>query len=160
MNSLQFNFRIWDFKLKQMSYSYDNDAREFFLHFSGERVIICNDGYSEKNITWDDEFRNRYVVQLCTTLKDLNREFIYDGDILKSNLFSTIYLVKYGKFRHSESLELESGEIRTFTCMTVGFYAEWKNNDGEFESGLMPIASNSKIIGNILETPELITTQV
>ena len=133
----QLKFRVWDNKLNIFSTPEDNDAREFFIHFGGYRMIRCCDGYSQPTILWDDEIKNRYSIQQWTGLTDKNGVEVYEGDILKCKGFD-------GWFD------------------TVGFYYNVTVKYNTVESGDSHIAGfayipmDREVIGNIFENSELL----
>ena len=89
-------------------------------------------------------------------LKDKNGKEIYEGDILKSQVGNYIYIVKYGWYRQIEEVTLSDGRIHTFNYSHMGFFVEWECDGEEFEGTLAITNSNSVLVGNIFENPDLL----
>lgn len=140
----ELKFRIWDKQIKIMSYPINNDAREFFIHFGGTRMIRCFDGYSQKTIVWDDEYNERYCHQQYIDLKDKNGTEIYEGDIFLVETYENIpyeflYVVDYYDGSYKQPY----------------IYRKMKNSDTVEVVGRAAHVNYTKynVIGNIYENP-------
>ena len=130
----RFKFRAYDTLKKQYRYDvqdmYDNEVECF--------------GYM-----LDDTYKDRYIVEQCTGLKDKNGKLIYEGDILKVKVF-----------------DKKNYNQKKTTYWTVE-WQEHRNNHGFMVYGInrrwnAPITLNrlfnseAIIVGNIHENPELL----
>ena len=134
-------FRIWD-KVKKI----------YLLNHNFNSIVKCH-------LVNEDDFE-RYIYQQFTGLKDKNGQEIYEGDILLSLIDNYSSLVKYGYYRQFEELNLPDGRIHTFNYSHVGFFVECKIDGEEFEGTLAITNSNSIVIGNIFQNPELCESKV
>ena len=66
-------------------------------------------------------------------------------------------VVKYGYYRQNEIIELGNGNLHAFNYYHMGFYVEWKGEgDDTYETTLAITNTNSEVIGNVFETPDLL----
>ena len=87
---------------------------------------------------------------MCTEYVKDNK-YVYEGDIIKEE-FGSIGLIKFGKYSNvNDSPKTEH----------YGFYIEWK--DGELlrkDIGYWMNLDTTKVIGNIIDNPELLARRV
>ena len=98
-------------------------------------IIYEGDDYADRTDVTDD-----YILMQCTGLKDKNEKLIYEGDIIKIELFeSKLYVVKF-----------IDGGYRLTLC----------NSKKYFYIGITLLYSKEEciyeVIGNIYENPKLI----
>jgi hypothetical protein len=89
-----------------------------------------------------------FTIGMNTTLTDGNGAPVFEGDILKDNRCGkdVIFAVRYGEY-----IDYGVGHI--------GFYAEFSENRKEFvEHGLASLVLTAKVVGNVVDTPELMGT--
>lgn len=82
--------------------------------------------------------RNPGIIMMrCTGLRDKNGKLIYEGDIVKSTLYTINMKVVY--------------------CVEESFFGlKYPHNDDNRCSAAMPSSEEIEIIGNIHENPELL----
>ncbi len=113
----RFRFRAWDTLKKQ--YFHD-------VQFQYDDEVECF-GYM-----LDDTYKERYVVEQCTGLKDKNGNLIFEGDIV---------------------------EYKIPGIPKISAIVHWSPNSVHFWKGSQDLATYKKttvIVGNIHENPELI----
>lgn len=126
----RFRFRVWDKTIRK------------YLDF----MCLFDDG----QIGRETEIRNsRYnndavVIEFSTGLRDKNGKLIYEGDLLKSDIFRNDYLAFCEKCKSIQPHSLDK-EIGCYSC----------NNDLFFADILEDI-DNIEIIGNKFSNPELL----
>lgn len=143
--SRELKFRVWDNALNIFSSAEKNDAREFFIYFGGNRMIRCCDGYSVKTVVWDDEVKDRYVIQQYTGLKDKNDVEIYEGDI-----------VHYYENNHIDSIVTDKNLLCKYTLDNAWFSFVEKPEDVYDGYYWTEINDKCEVIGNIFENSELL----
>jgi len=97
-----------------------------------------------------------FEVCQWTGLVDKNGVEIYEGDILLSQADDCYLLVKLGWYRQLEELSLPDGRVHTFNYSHMGFFVEGSAYKEEFEGTLAITNSNSIVVGNKFENPELL----
>lgn len=141
MAAREIKFRIWD--KKHQKFTYENDWLAIGLDGRIIEHYFWHDDYSED--IWNDWLDNKeFEIQQFTGLKDKNNREIYEGDIVK-DLDGEIGEARfdYGSF------------IIKINKIIVPFYSLLETN-----GFVQPRLINPKcyeIIGNIFETPELLT---
>ena len=101
-----------------------------------------------------------HKVMQSTGLKDSTGKLIYEGDIVET-ANKDIAIIKHGEYRDQEILDLEDYVHEEYYCdrNAVGYFAYHLKNKGNYA---LDNATQRwvKIIGNIYETPELLTQEV
>ena len=127
--SRDIKFRAWDTR-----------RREFLS--GGEVFIAIQPGKSPKNIIYldiikdPDMYKDRFILQQYTGLKDKNGKEVYEGDIVKA-------------LKHNEDLFTDKVWWRS----GVLWFGNW--NWIEFQN----IFRSIEVIGNIYETPNLLESE-
>jgi uncharacterized phage protein (TIGR01671 family) len=103
-----------------------------------DKQILCSRMMTEE---FFDPKNENFIRMQCTGLKDKNGELIYEGDILSL----------YG-FNKKQNEEMERSVVK-WDYQEAGFYFGSVTSYNEDNSSF----SNTKIIGNIYENPELKT---
>jgi uncharacterized phage protein (TIGR01671 family) len=154
MNTDRLLTRVWDTSLKKMMYLGEN-----YLGLSSEGIYFFDQTF--------EPFDKIYIPMRCTGLKDKNSKLIYESDILQEDN----YVQKYSDENtptpeeilavispHSEPIEYKGDEaICHFSPVFVlwnGDYLDVKADNSDSFRGKIP--TNSEIIGNIYQNPELL----
>ncbi len=136
--------------MNTMSYPEKNDATEFFIHFGNWRVIRCYDGYSQKTIVWDEEYKDRYCLQQFTGLLNKDGKKIYEGDFVSCEYaisppsFEVIGVVEFNEQYGYFGIRTEYDPTR---CLSMPSFTRTIEN----KQVLLV-----EVIGNIFENPELL----
>lgn len=111
--------------------------------WADEYLAITEDGYvvEIKNDGTTEYWKDRFIIEFGTGLKDRNGEKICEGDI-----------VRYGRYlrsiippeHHTEAVSWWAGEEENYPCCTTSGFALPYSEDGY------------EVIGNIHENPELL----
>lgn len=121
-------FRVWMKSLKCMC-----DVTN--ISFDSKFVDICQQGDTERYTEMSVEFDEITLMQ-STGLKDKNGKEIFEGDILKSNKYTTSVFYERGAYR----VKLRRTPNTTVTMDVIFFIQKYK----------------TKIVGNIYDNPELL----
>lgn len=122
----EIKFRAWG--ENKMMYPEQMDTNLLIITPVGKICyVIPSTEYSNKELIWTD-----YKLMQYTGLKDKNGKEIYEGDIVKTVHGNEIYKVEY-----HQSTFMYIGKERN----------QYPNHN---------LSSNSEIIGNIYENPELL----
>lgn len=128
----EIKFRIWDKRSKRFC----GNLKNYLLNIHSGELEVAN--YSDLYEEWyySQHMENEYIVQQYTGLKDSKGNEIYEGDIISGEFYDTEY-------HHSETIKAE-----------VVF------NNGAFNIAIREWHKPSlKIIGNVMENPELIKNE-
>lgn len=112
-------FRVWD--------------KYFNRYWTDEEV--------KNNIQWllypNNENIENVVIEQCMELRDKNGKLVYEGDIIKSTIYTVNMKVVY--------------------CVEETFFGlKYSHNDDNRCSAAMPSSEEIEIIGNIHENPEFL----
>ncbi len=134
MKQRNLKFRAWDKLQNKFLYPYPNG-----FDILGETTCFDLIGMQIKEFTPNLttlERLNDVIITQFTGIYDKNKKEIFEGDILKVELFTKPYLITYGNSeKFGASFCVESKHSTWYLCKI------W--------------ADSSEIIGNIFENPEL-----
>lgn len=123
----RFKFRVYIKYAKMMCY----DVNSFYIDRLKNKITIHFDGHT-KTFKFDD-----VVLEQSTGLKDKNGKLIYEGDIVKS----TVYTIN----------------MRVVYCIEETFFGlKYPHNDDNRCSAAMPSSEEIEVIGNIHENADLL----
>lgn len=132
--SREISFRLWD-----------NDNNRFWYDvypMGCENALTQEITDGECSFEYNNQYNTRCgVVEQCTGLKDMNGEYIYEGDIIKFD-------ERYGGLRKVYFGEMEDSDCSGF------YYLGWAY--GEAGNNLNDMAGFCEIVGNIHQNPELL----
>lgn len=128
----RFKFRAWNTVTQEMK-----EVTQLTLD-KGQTASMCE---VKGKITVHAEYQPHIILMQCTGIKDKNKNFVYEGDIVK--LFDEVKL---------DDEDFEIYEIR-FMQEFCGFCLYSKNFVSDF-GGLHP--TDIEVIGNKYENPELL----
>lgn len=120
----RFKFRAWSKRIEKFIYNIQDVGVDF--------SIEC----------WEDCFgdflnNENYIIEQCTGLKDKNGTLIYEGDIVKSTVYTVNMKVVY--------------------CIEETFFGlKYPHNDDNRCSAAMPSSEEIEVIGNIHENADLL----
>lgn len=146
----RFKVRVWNTLVKEFSY------------FDKPEMQIGTDGFDNGLIFPLSENSNLYIgkyseLQFCTGLKDKNGKLIYEGDIVKlfNDEFCNIHTVKFGDFA-MYSLDFQT-EYEEGSTAVYGWYLGGLTYPIPLSISLDTSGLELEVIGNIYETPELLS---
>jgi uncharacterized phage protein (TIGR01671 family) len=122
----EIKFRIWDkflnkFHFPELDFEWNRGQPLFGFY--------CSSGnYADFEDNWKDNF----IFQEFTGLKDKNNKEIYEGDLIRNGKFKPVQVV--------------------YDAYYGGFFPFFMKVDEERET----LANNPEIVGNIFENPELL----
>jgi uncharacterized phage protein (TIGR01671 family) len=138
----EIKFRAWDNQEKEMIINgcigSGSSSQLIIIEWNGG-ISLCNafglpDG---SNPTFDNPVTKRFELMQFTGLKDKNGKEIYEGDILKVELFSKMFFISFGKSEKWGACFC----VQSFNSITF-LTKNWSDT--------------SAVIGNIYENPDLL----
>jgi len=137
--SREIKFRVWDNEsecfFQDTNRAYNGVIEQLLISPSGDINIRKMDGMYHESL-----FPDRFVKQQYTGLNDKNGREIYEGDIVEHEDFSIGCTVDLN--------------ITGAVVMVDGSWCVERGNDGDY---LFTETGTNEIIGNINESPELLT---
>jgi uncharacterized phage protein (TIGR01671 family) len=129
----EFKFRVWSKSSKKI-YVQLNESPCFGL-FEGDRAVSIEDVFFYE--------KQDFEVMQYTGEIDRNGKEIYEGDVIQTG--HIVEEVRFGEF-------VIYDENENSICSVFGFFTELKNNSRY----PLEVTSNTKVIGNKYENPELL----
>ena len=140
----ELKFRAWDKERKVWL-----DPADFLVTSEGT-VLLHDIEYGAKygNLAgkWREDEDDRIELVRFTGLHDKNGKEIYEGDVFPSKKGN--WIVKFGDWLYWDGKKL---------VQMYGWYAECVTVEGKSHAQLPLYASQVEVIGNIYESPELLT---
>lgn len=129
-------FRAWDKIAKKMS-------EVTAIDFSTKPFRVFYKGYGNENY-----FNQDAILMQSTGFHDKNGVEIFEGDVLNCG-----HLFTGSPFEEEDEYEEEKGVVKFINC---GFNVEFKDANALFID-IMLTCEDIEVIGNIYESPELLT---
>lgn len=129
-------FRAWDKTAKKMS-------KVTAIDFSTKPFRVFYKAYGNENY-----FNQDAILMQSTGLFDKNGKEIFEGDVLNCG-----HLFTGSPFEEEDEYEEEKGIVKFINC---GFNVEFKDANALFVD-IMLTCEDIEVIGNIYESPELLT---
>lgn len=130
------NFRAWDKIAKKMS-------EVTAIDFSTKPFRVFYKAYGNENY-----FNQDAILMQSTGFHDKNGVEIFEGDVLNCG-----HLFTGSPFEEEDEYEEEKGVVKFINC---GFNVEFKDANALFVD-IMLTCEDIEVIGNIYESPELLT---
>lgn len=129
-------FRAWDKTAKKMS-------KVTAIDFSTKPFRVFYKAYGDENY-----FNQDAILMQSTGFHDKNGVEIFEGDVLNCG-----HLFTGSPFEEEDEYEEEKGVVKFINC---GFNVEFKDANALFID-IMLTCEDIEVIGNIYESPELLT---
>lgn len=129
-------FRAWDKTAKKMS-------KVTAIDFSTKPFRVFYKAYGDENY-----FNQDAILMQSTGFHDKNGVEIFEGDVLNCG-----HLFTGSPFEEEDEYEEEKGVVKFINC---GFNVEFKDANALFVD-IMLTCEDIEVIGNIYESPELLT---
>ncbi len=147
-----------------MSYPHKNDAKEFFIHFSGTRGLVVYDGFKPPfKLRYEREWMARFEILPHIGMLDENRREIYKSDIVQYGNYTQKYkgVIDFDKCAFiARCFSYKSDEGYSFFPSKNSNYTLASFNAGWYYSVMSLHGWNEvEVIGNIFENPELVTNK-
>lgn len=138
--------------------AWDKTRKEYL---SGGNVFISiNPGMTPQNsfiyldlIDRPDKYKERFILEQYTGMKDIHGTEIYEGDIIKSHLGDQVLaenmVVKFGMYQANCPVDKQDME-------SVGFYV---SAQGFLDIPVGPTEDYAIVIGNVHANPELLNLE-
>ena len=145
----ELKFRAWDKNKKKMVYECGGKSDSGYAVTLEGDLLSYIDDWSECGHVWnEDPYDKDYVeIMQSTGLKDKNGKPIYEKDIVRFDILPEFTSTK-------EPIKNAVGEIRWDDSDTGYFIL---NNSDEWPHIKTFFATNIEVIGNSMETPDLLT---
>lgn len=152
MKSRQIKFRVWDKVRKTFSYPEDKETNYseptengglgyYLLTQSG--ILQSNDG------NYIDDWHDNYIIQQYTGFCDKHGKEIYEGDLIK-------FMGRWDEQGNVLTPDYKPYEVIWFMGGLHAIWTEKSARSFHVHNQMVGVGhTDSEIIGNILETPEL-----